>query len=62
MELSFLVLISVPEMEKFFLWTLLKCQNLHSRYRFGAGFGGAISLQVSKILFANGKSNVLLKG
>jgi hypothetical protein len=67
MELFFLVVIfvmyiSVPELEKFFLWTSLKCQGLHSRYRCGAGFGDAILLQVSMDLFANGKSNVLPKG
>jgi hypothetical protein len=60
MELPFLVVIcamyiSVPEMEKFFLWTSLKCQGLQSRYRCGAGFGDAISLQVSMSLLANGK-------
>jgi hypothetical protein len=67
MELSFLVVIfvmyiSVPEIEKFFLWTLLKCQGLNSRYRSGAGFGGAISLQVSMSLFADRKNKVLPQG
>jgi len=67
MELSFLVVIfvmyiAVPEIEKFFLWTSLKCQGLHSRYRCGAGFGDAIPLQLSMSLFENGKNNVLSKG
>jgi len=67
MELFFVVVIfvmyiCVPEVEKFLLWTSLKCQDLPSRYRCGAGFGDAISLQVSMSLFANGKSNVLPKG
>ena len=64
MELSFLVVnfvmwISGPELERFILWTSLKYQSLRRCYRCGASFGGAILLQVSIILLANGKINVL---
>lgn len=64
MELSFLVVnfvmyISGPELERFLLWTPLKYQSLRRCYRCGASFGGAILLQVSIILLANGKINVL---